>query len=272
MVFTAIFTTALVPVSLKYCLEWLKRHRALTKISKREGYPFFGASPLARNLAKIIKPYSPVKLLDLNRDNCNAAAAEGLNAHVRDVTDEDFLHELGISQVHATVAATRNSAVNLLAAQLVSDTYQVPENHLVLRKEHFKAYEYQRLDSRAHLLFGMPIDMDEWEVLINNGQFRYTEVPIDKTFDSGTLNVKHTSSWKLPFVVKRDKSIPPFAPDAQLKEGDTVGYLKIDSSDLPFFEQFDHLIKRCKILDIKTTITPDDLFSIVADNGSWNYR
>ena len=81
LVFMAIFTTATVPLLLKWGVDWLDARGELSRaVDERNGVVIVGTGPAARAIAKSLDPAYPVWLIDNNHDRVIQAKGEGLNA------------------------------------------------------------------------------------------------------------------------------------------------------------------------------------------------
>src|SRR5690606_13350785 len=131
LVFMAIFTTAAVPLFLKWGTDWLRRRGELVRRDEeRRGVIIVGASPLARLLAHRLAASRPVWPLDANADRCAQARAEGLTAVAGNALQENVLSEAHAAEADTLIALTPNVEVNMLVAQLGRDVFLIPNLYL----------------------------------------------------------------------------------------------------------------------------------------------
>src|SRR5690606_13076387 len=98
LVFMALATTALVPVTLKWGVEWLRRRGELVRSGEdRAGVLVVGAGPVARRLARALVDGGAAKvtLVDSSAANVAAAREEELAAVQGNALDERVLAEAG---------------------------------------------------------------------------------------------------------------------------------------------------------------------------------
>jgi NhaP-type Na+/H+ or K+/H+ antiporter len=101
--------------------------------ARRQGALFIGAHDWARSLALALKSEGfPVLLIDSNRENAAAAAADGLRALHANALSGKLLDQLELGGIGRVLALTSNDEVNSLAVmQFVeafgrSEVYQIP--------------------------------------------------------------------------------------------------------------------------------------------------
>ena len=136
LVFMAIFTTATVPVFLKWSTDWLKKRGELQRSSdERIGTVILGAGPTARAVAKTLTSLTqPVWLIDQNMDHCQQAKAEGLHALYGDGISVDDLREVNMGQARRFLALLPNTELNILSAQIAGNVFGVPDMHVLLTR------------------------------------------------------------------------------------------------------------------------------------------
>lgn len=117
LVFMAIATTATVPVLLTRGVAWLRDRGELVKAGDRRALMIVGAHPLARTIARLMEPGTPVILVDTNDWHVELARREGLTVYKGNALDDVVLEEAGIDQTMTFLAATANPEVNMLAAR-----------------------------------------------------------------------------------------------------------------------------------------------------------
>jgi len=164
LVFMAIFTTATVPVMLKWGVAWLERTDGLVRTDVSTlPVVVVGAGALGRLVAATLSRTRPVTVVDLNPGNVAAARDLGLRAVQGDALDASVLAGAGAASAGSVIAMTPNPAVNVLVAQQARDTFLIADVRALMRPDSdgglFDVLERQ--GSRP--LFGAPIDPARWE-------------------------------------------------------------------------------------------------------------
>ncbi len=227
LVFMAIFTTATVPIFLKWTTEWLDRRGELVRSTEdRRGVLILGAAPLARLLAHHLAKQGPVVLIDTNQYNCEMAIEEGLNAIQGDALDEDILQDADAETMRTFLALTPNPEVNVLAANIVRDVFSIPDVKVLL------SHANNLLRRSAERQGFTPIDsMSEdiiaWDQWIEHGEVTSIEVTIEGQQDiRSLLDELHGGSDILALVAERDNFPVPFPSQDIVEEGDQIVALK----------------------------------------------
>lgn len=217
LVFMALSTTATVPVLLTRSVRWLRGRGELVRPSERRDVVIVGCGPVAQRLADWLQP-TPVRFVDTNPDHAVRARSRGYEAVVGSAVDEDVLVAAGISSARTVVAMTANASVNVLAAQLASGTFGVPEVVVALGKSSSSGGITDLLSgSGAKRQFGDIVDLTAWDVALEDGEA--TEVDLTGEEIGGDATV-------LPLVVVRGGTSIPFHASMQLEKGDVVRGLR----------------------------------------------
>ncbi|GIV57360.1 MAG: sodium:proton exchanger [Bacteroidetes bacterium] len=265
LVFMAIFTTATVPVLLKWGTDWLRRRGELVRSDEeREGAVILGAGPTARALGRLLARSMPVLLIDRNRERCDLAEADGLSVICGNALDEQVLSEAGLGRARHLIALTANAEVNALAAERARLVFFVPEVHILhTGNEEGHAALVHHLG--AHTLFGGPVDMAVWDVRLDHDEAAYTHVVLEEPVPAARLFERlGGGTERLPLVVEREGTFLPFHADLALVAGDRVTLLQT-IEDLPdVFDRFDRLVARCPVLDIEQSVTLDAFLGMAA--------
>ncbi len=264
LVFTAIFTTAAVPFTLKLCVDWLRNHDDLAYISKRKGFLIFGAGPMSRMLAGLLAESSPVKLVDGNRDNCDAAVREGLEAHAGNALDADLLESLGASKVAAVIACTQNPEINIAAAKLAKDTFAIPKSYVLLGEERFDEYAEQLKKDNVMLLYGQPVELADFDVLLRHDRVTLSDFMIDDNKDERLRSIQNSTRQRLIFACRRGEESIPFSSPDEIEPDDRVYVLEIDTAELTSTESFGDLVRSCIILDLNEQLDLKQFFHLIA--------
>lgn len=227
LVFMAIFTTATVPIFLKWTTEWLDRRGELVRSTDdRRGVLILGAAPTARLLAHHLAERGPVVLIDINQYNCEMARKEGLNAIQGDALDEDILQDADAETMRTFLALTPNPEVNVLAANLARDVFSIPDVKVLL------AHANNLLRRSAERQGFTPIisvweDISAWDNWIEHGEVVSVNVTIEQQQDiSNLFDELHGGPDTLALVAETDSYPIPFPSQDMVKEGDQIVALK----------------------------------------------
>jgi hypothetical protein len=214
LVVMAIATTATVPILLTKGVAWLEDRNELERTGNRRQIVVAGAHPLARVVARLLRPSGPVLLIDNNRANVAEAREEGLNAMHGNVLDDLSLRQAAIDETAIFVAATSNPEVNLLAARSARDL-GVPEIGVILATDHADGLGHLLDDVEAVIL---PIpDFAGWDAAIRSG------VAFESSFEvEEPLDLVHHDRYFIPLVAGRGASRRLASSIAGLKAGDSV--------------------------------------------------
>lgn len=227
LVFMAIFTTATVPIFLKWGTDWLQRRGELQRShDDRWGTVIFGAGPTARAIARALQSDSQtVWLIDRNMDHCNAAKAEGLNALYGDALDEEVLQESQISEARWFIALTPNTEINILVAQLVRNVFDVPEIFVLLTRSERGSLISLLDEISARPILIQDLNLQEWDDLILHKKIvKETEIAIQETMEASKVRDEMRERDKpiLPLAVTHDGQRIPFIAADTLDSGDVV--------------------------------------------------
>lgn len=227
LVFMAIFTTATVPIFLKWTTEWLDRRGELVRSTDdRRGVMILGAAPTARLLARHLAERVPVTLIDINQHNCEMAREEGLTAIQGSALDEDILQDADAETTRSFLALTPNPEVNVLAANLARDVFSIPDVKVLL------AHANDLLQRSAERQGFTPIDavwedIIAWDKWIERGEVISVDVTIEEQQDITSLfDELHDGPDTLALVAERDSYPMPFPSQDMVKEGDQIVALK----------------------------------------------
>ncbi|MEX0821015.1 MAG: cation:proton antiporter [Rhodothermales bacterium] len=267
LVFMAIFTTAAVPLFLKWGAEWLRRRGELVRTDEeRQGILIVGAEPLAQRLALLMGPYQPVWLVDVNADRCATAGQQGLDTVCGNALQESVLSEAHAAEAATIVAMTSNAEVNVLTAQLASEVFGVP-NVVVLQTRSEGAGQRSLLARlNASVLFGGPVLPQTWNDAIKRNRVSSTRVDAD-TFPSTKANDIYRflvdEENRLPIIVEGTDETTIFDSDTVLRAGDVLHVLDIvpSGADLPTSDHtLTNMAKDCPIIDLEEAADPADVY------------
>lgn len=218
LVVMAIATTATVPVLLTRGVAWLEGRNELERTGTRRQIVVAGAHPIARVVARLMRPVGPVLLVDSNRANVAEATQEGLHAIHGNVLDDLVLRNADIDATALFIAATSNPEVNLLAARMAREL-GVPEVSVVLPTGHVEGLGHLLDDLEVEIL-PMP-ETASWDVAIMAGAAQEVSFHIDEDLRIGDEPLWLTDDF-LPLVAGRRTGRRLASPISQLKAGDTV--------------------------------------------------
>ena len=228
LVFMAIFTTATVPILLTLGVRWLRRRGELVKAGDRNQVMIIGAGAFARALAGVLKPGSVVRLIDTNRANLVAGERDDLEVIYGSGLDEVALEEAGIANTARLIAATPNTEVNVLTAQLAVD-FGVPEVSVVLRDSDTRTFSSQL--STGISVIRAPEDIAGWEHAIASGRVERSTVQVEQTLDlarNGWEPPWPDDPRALPLAVINHQEPSPYTSQTTLTPGDEVILLTRD--------------------------------------------
>ena len=159
---------AIAEILLTLGVRWLRRRGELVRAGDRNQALIIGAGAIARRLGMALQRAMPVTLLDTNRANLVAGEREGLTVHAGSGLDEVVLENAGIERTLRVIAATPNSEVNVLTAQLAVD-FGVPDVSVLLRESDTKTFE-SRLAEADIKIIRAPEDFAGWEHALSSGR------------------------------------------------------------------------------------------------------
>lgn len=272
LVFMAIFTTAAVPLFLKWGTDWLRRRGELVRRDEeRGGILIVGAGPLARLLAHRLKQSHPVWLLDTNADRCATAHAEGLSVVCGNALEENVLSEAHAAEADTLIAMTSNAEVNMLVAQLAKDVFFIPNLYLLQLGQEGVGHTtaFRRLGATS--LFATPVTLDLWDHWIGQGMIREVRVePISRKAASisDVLATPATCARALPLALLREDKVVPVHEGTQIQGGDTLLLLCHEEAGEGVAvkeDRFDRLVASCPVLDLDEPLPAEAFFERVAE-------
>ena len=150
--------------------SWVANRLGL-RLPTDHGYVIAGAHPLARALARVLKEGGhDVALVDTNRLQVGAAAAEGFQVAYGNAAEESVLLEVDIEGRRAFLALTANPGVNLLLANTVREHYRCPEALVALRRSRAGVRARRVKHDGHHVLFGRAADIEQWADILDDGE------------------------------------------------------------------------------------------------------
>lgn len=224
LVFMAIFTTATVPLALKWGTDWLRQRGELRRSSdNRTGIVIVGAGPLARAIAEAMGDKLKVWLIDNNVDHCNATKAKGLFALLGDALDEEDLTEVQIAEARWFLALTTNTETNILAAQLARNVFDVPEIGVLLTRSEQGSLLNMLSEIGAMQIADSQFDFTGWDQRLGyQSDIQTLEIPIETDIQaSDFLDSLDKESIPLVVITENGQRIP-FITVEQLEGGQSV--------------------------------------------------
>ena len=261
LVFMAIATTALVPVTLTWGVNWLRGRGELERSSEeRSGTVVVGGGPTARMLARVLGRHgADVQIVDSSAVHVATAEREGLRAVQGSALDERVLSEAGVAHARYFVALTTNPEVNVLAARLARTTFAVPEI-LLLDRSQGGSHDDLAAHLGASALFGGPTRLDEWDLHVTKGATGIERHTINKTTTLADLAAAQDGDW-LPLVVVREGIAEPIRSGDTFHHGDVVFALGGTASA----DDFHRLIAEAPVLDLDGPLSIADFAKAVAE-------
>ncbi|WP_053976644.1 cation:proton antiporter [Mangrovimonas xylaniphaga] len=171
LVFMAILTTMTVPFLLKWTTDWLKKRGELVVINKREGLLILGANPLSLLIAQYLKDQTKITFIDANQDIVKQTNEQGFVCYHGNALQEEVLAETGAATIETFIAATANTEVNILATQLASGSFQIPNTHVLLSKSNYLAGIDILELSNTSSLFASGVDVNYWFQKISSEEY-----------------------------------------------------------------------------------------------------
>lgn len=229
LVFMAIFTTLTVPVLLTWSTNWLKRKGELVHQEARNGYLILGANPLGLYIAKKLSAIYQVTLVDSNRELIAKAQSEVYKAIHGNILKEETMEEANAIEMGTFIAITGNSEINLLAAQLASETFYIPKKIVTLSPSEAGA-DVDLLDPiEASSMFANKTAINPWLHKISSGTFQEHSVEVEEetsTREWVKENVKGKDAI-LPLLIESiENEIRPFHYNEIIMPGEKVIFLQ----------------------------------------------
>lgn len=264
LVFMAIFTTATVPLFLKWGTDWLQRRGELIRSDEeREGVVIVGAGPTARAVGRLLARSQPVWMVDRNKERCAFAEADGLQVVNGNALDEQVLSDAQAAKAKRLLAFTANAEVNALVAQVARTVYYVPEVHLVNLGDdegHSALTQYLH----ATTLFGRALDLASWDFRISHEDVERSRLMIEEKVSAQVLfDALQREEASLPLGVERQGAYLPFFADLDLEVEDRVVLLRA-ASQTGRKDVFDRLVETCPVLDLERATSLDAFFGMTA--------
>ena len=238
LVFMAIFTTATVPVFLKWGTDWLQSRGELQRSTdNRQGVLILGAGPTARAIATALMSSSQsVWLIDRNMDHCNAAKAQGLNVLYGDALSEEDLQDANISQSRWFLALTTNTETNILVAQLARNVFEVPKVFVLLTRSEQGSLLNLLSEIGAYPIHTHDLNIHEWDKNLKvDNLIKQIEYPIHAKTQVSTMReeLQKSNADSLFLAVAQNGSRVPFVAVDTLESGDVVLLLQQQDEAIP---------------------------------------
>lgn len=227
LVFMAIFTTATVPVFLKWGTDWLHRRGELQRSTdERKGTVIVGAGATSRAIAKALATQSqPVWLIDNNMDNCKLAQEEGLQAIYGDALSEEDLHDVHVAEAHWFLALTQNTETNILTTQLARNVFEIPEAYVLISRTENGTLLNLLAEMGARPIHRDVLNINEWDKELQHDKLlQPVELEVEKTTAVTDILDKLRENGKpfLPVAVAQNGHRVPFPSVDTLQSGDKI--------------------------------------------------
>lgn len=266
LVFMALFTTATVPVFLKWGVDWLRRKGELVRaVPPREGTLIIGAGPTARAIAEVLLRSQPVTLIDVNQHQVELARGAGLEALQGSALDEQVLTDAGAGRVRHLLLLTPNAEVNALAARLARTAFQVPEIHIWHDGSSSEGHEALLAHTGGTTLFAGPLSLTEWNYRVAHDEYERTGLALEETRPPKAVFAEvQAERERLPLAVARGDQYLPFHSGFAFQPDDRLILLQAPTTPREAYDRFDRLVARCPVLDLEAVPSLDAFFDIVA--------
>lgn len=266
LVFMAIFTTALVPVTLKWTTAWLERRGELERVAQRSGVLVLGVGPVARQLARRLKTSQEVRMVGDNQSYCSLAQQEGIEAFYGHLLDAEVLTLAQAFKVRTAVVLTPDFETNLLAAGYLQENYFIPEIRVHLSGKDAASYKQLLDTSRYQSLFGGQIELNDWDRWVALDRFNHELIELDSPRSIEQLRERISIQTCLPLLQERGDQLLVYHAATALEPGDKVHMLVPHSDDIIELDRFDELIAEAHILDLEEGCSLETLFAVIAEH------
>lgn len=268
LVFMAFFTTATVPVFLKWAVDWLKNRNELVFSSdKREGTIIVGASPLGIILAKKFAEFGNVFLIDTSEEHCEIAKRVGLKTICGNALDEDILSKADAENAQLLISLTSNAKVNVLSAQFGRTAYWIPNVYAHLNVSDKKISQKLLEEIQIENFVLRSIDLNEFENLIQTGMLAEKEIKIEKNIDLQTFLLLPDIQDFLfvPIGLKRKDSFTLLSQNDNLETGDIIfGYSPTVVKSVKE-DEFSQLVKDSEIILAKEKLDYGSFINLISE-------
>lgn len=272
LVLMAIATTATVPVLLTWGARWLERNNLLVRLhSERENILIIGAGPSARLLAQALSASkAKITLLDSSEERCRIATEQGLTAVRGNALDEQVLYEAGASSAGTVIALTNNNEVDILAARLAREVFQIP-TVLLASNTRREAKNDPALGSISanELIFGAK-QLAEWNLLAEYGNVSLVNQTIER--DGSALEIsKGLASTRsvLPLTKISNGTVEPIQVTTRFLPGDTMVYAVHHAASAPQNAQLE-AFRSAPMLDLDKPMNFSEFMDVTAGVLSQN--
>ncbi len=272
LVFMAIFTTAAVPLFLKWGTDWLRGRNELVRTeTERRGIVIIGAGPLAQRLAVTLKVSQPVWLIDANAGHCETGARLGLSVICGNALQENVLSEAHAGEAHTVIVMTPNTEVNTLAAQTARDVFQIPKIVVLQSNAAGTGLRAALQRLQGTVLFGGPIVPHLWNHWIFQNEVVFETIPAGNlpSLEATDLYQRFVAEEnRLPLAVIHGERVDVFHAGTTLSESDALLVLEYISASRPDdhqLDRFNELVERCPILDLGEAISVNELFRAASE-------
>lgn len=137
---------------------------------ENRGFLLVGANAVGRALGRALQAEGEeVVVIDTNASEAQAAEEEGLRVVYGNANEERTLLQADIEARRGFVGITPNEGINLLLAAKARNHYRVPRAYAALLQGRLGVQEEQVHEAGASILFGVPVDMEQWAHELRQG-------------------------------------------------------------------------------------------------------
>jgi NhaP-type Na+/H+ or K+/H+ antiporter len=189
------------------------------------GFVIVGANPLGRALAHLlVEAGEEVVLIDSNAAEAARAEQEGLRAIFGNAYEDRLLMMADLEGRRGFVAVTTNEGVNVLLARKAREEFRVPSVFAALHQGKHGVGVEQLHDAGAAVLFGRPIEVDDW-----NHELEVGNVTLEKwRYRGGPANERTLRDLNgrdiLPLALRREDRVNPAGDHLRVRDGDVATF------------------------------------------------
>lgn len=195
-----------------------------------QGYAILGANPLGRVLAHALRAAGEdVAVIDANATEARAAEAEGLRVVYGNANDESVMVRADVEGRRGFLAVTSSEGANLLLARRAKDDFRVPTIYTALHRRKVAITTERAAEAGARVLFGRPIDLEEWIYALRQGQvelqrWRFEGEEAELGARLAGESRRDATPRILPLVVARGGGAAPVDETTRVRRGDVVAF------------------------------------------------
>jgi Kef-type K+ transport system membrane component KefB/mannitol/fructose-specific phosphotransferase system IIA component (Ntr-type) len=270
LVFMAIFTTATVPLFLKWGTEWLRKRGELVRSAERRNLTLIiGATPTARALGRLLKDSQPVSLVDSNPLRVANAQADGMEATAGNALENEILSRARAPEAGLVIAITTNTEINALTLRHAKETFMVPRL-LVAGTAPGRGADLEALEHLgASVLFGRGVRLLDWDAWFDRGEAQVARIPLTGRGVDQVVGELEREGQVLPMALERKLDggatrVEPWHSGAAAGPNDVLLAAIVREAREARTDRFDDLLVTCPVLDLKGELGVEDFFGAAA--------